>query len=189
METEPDDEALLQGARSGSPEAWSALYRRWVGPVYNFVFWRVGSRREVAEEVVQDCFLEAFRSLEGFRGESQFHTWLCGIARRKLADRRRKEGPVSRSLSSADPAVARMIEYLEGRQPLPQDALEREEVRSMISGCLAALPPRWQALLTGKYVENLPAGDLARREGMTETSVNSAQIGRASCRERVYVLV
>src|SRR5947209_1589252 len=68
--------------------------------------WKAGDQRAAAllverhaaararfdvEEVVQDTFVRAFASLDGFRGESSLRTWLFTIARRLLLDRRRAE--------------------------------------------------------------------------------------------------
>ncbi|MBI4229295.1 MAG: sigma-70 family RNA polymerase sigma factor [Planctomycetes bacterium] len=170
---EPEDGDLIRCAQAGNREAAGALCRRYASPLYNFVFWRADGRREEAEEIVQETCLDALRSLRTFRGEAAFFTWLCAIARRRLAGRSRRNA-ASRALFRADPDIERLVGYLEGREPLPHEALEREEVRGVISGCLAALPPRWQALLKGKYVDGRSAEDLARENGEGATAVHSA---------------
>src|SRR5205823_2137128 len=92
------DLELLAGAAEGRGDAVRTLLDE-AGPVvYGFVFARVGGQADVAEDIVQDTFVEAMRSASGFRGEAALTTWLCTIARRRLArhyDRERREAVVS----------------------------------------------------------------------------------------------
>ena len=56
------------------------------GPVvYGYLFARVGGDEAAAEDLLQETLLEAVRGAPAFRGESAVSTWLCAIARRRLA--------------------------------------------------------------------------------------------------------
>jgi len=84
---EPEDDALIARWRSGDERAATLLVERHATAVARFVA-ALGERREV-EEVVQDTFVRAFASLDGFRGESSLRTWLFTIARNLVRDRAR----------------------------------------------------------------------------------------------------
>jgi RNA polymerase sigma-70 factor, ECF subfamily len=75
----PEVTALVEGARRGEPAAFRELFRLHVGRVHRVVYRLVGPSADL-DDLVQTVFVEAFRSLPGFRGESLFSTWLGRIA-------------------------------------------------------------------------------------------------------------
>src|SRR6476660_1905334 len=83
------DSELIARWKSGDERAASALVARHASALARFAVAQ-GERNEV-DELVQDTFVRAFNSLDGFRGESSFRTWLFTIERRLLLDRRRAE--------------------------------------------------------------------------------------------------
>src|SRR3569832_1986262 len=86
-ELAPADAALIARWRCGDQRAATALVDRHAQAVARFVA-SLGDRDEV-EEVVHDTFVRAVGSLDTFRGESSFRTWLLTIARNLLRDRLR----------------------------------------------------------------------------------------------------
>ncbi len=74
-----DQRALVERARRGDASAHRALYETHVEPIYRLAF-RLTGVEHLAREVTQNTFVRAFASLEGFRGESAFGTWLHSIA-------------------------------------------------------------------------------------------------------------
>src|SRR5690348_13223025 len=83
------DSELIARWKSGDERAASALVARHASALARFAV-STGERNEV-DELVQDTFVRAFNSIDGFRGESSFRTWLFTIERRLLLDRRRAE--------------------------------------------------------------------------------------------------
>lgn len=73
------DESLVSLARDGDLEAFGLLIRRHQSFVFGVAL-RVVKNRTTAEDVAQDTFLRAFKSLDGFRGDSQVRSWLYRIA-------------------------------------------------------------------------------------------------------------
>lgn len=73
------DASLLARARAGESEAFRVLVERYAPRVFNVIL-RMAGDGVVAEDLLQDSLLKAYRSLPGFRGESSFHTWLHRIA-------------------------------------------------------------------------------------------------------------
>jgi len=89
MASRSDDE-LVAAARAGDVESFGDLYERYRGPVFAFALSCLG-RREDAEDVVQDTFCRAWRSIAGFRGEARFLTWLVRIAANACAEHARRD--------------------------------------------------------------------------------------------------
>jgi len=87
-----DDTALILAARR-NPEAFAALYDRYVQSVYRYLYGRVGSAQE-AEELTAQTFLAAIESLPRYDHRGYFSAWLFSIARRKAADFFRRREPL-----------------------------------------------------------------------------------------------
>lgn len=69
----------VERARAGDEAAFSALVREFHSNVWRFILKSVHNPQD-AEELTQETFISAWRSLQTFRGESKFSTWLLGIA-------------------------------------------------------------------------------------------------------------
>src|SRR5215467_5205099 len=93
--SEPGDEALAALAAAGDHSAFEAIVARYQARVFRLVC-RLTSDTD-APDVLQETFLQVYRHLPSFRGESQFGTWLYRIASnaalmyRRAATRRRTE--------------------------------------------------------------------------------------------------
>ena len=82
------DEHLIQQFVQGDLQAFDILYNRYVKSVYTRVHY--GIPEMDVEDVTQDIFLAAIRSLPSFRGEAQFSTWLHRLTKNKIAEYYRK---------------------------------------------------------------------------------------------------
>ena len=119
--------ALLQRARAGEREATQILVGRHRDRVLNLAFTLLGDRAE-AEDAAQEIFLRAFGKLPGFRGESEFSTWLYRLALNFCLEKRRVQ--------------ARRDELLEGCQVSPSESenvARRVEMRQQLHCALDAL--------------------------------------------------
>lgn len=85
---ELNDLELVRLAQAGDTEAFGELVERNRRAVFRAALAAVGSATE-ADDVAQEAFVTAWRKLSGFRGESQFRTWLLSITWRKAIDRRK----------------------------------------------------------------------------------------------------
>jgi RNA polymerase sigma factor (sigma-70 family) len=79
MHAETDDIALIQQVLQGQTNAYAVLVDRYQNYVFTLVLRYVKSRED-AEEVAQDVFVKAFRSLSAFKGTAKFSTWLYTVA-------------------------------------------------------------------------------------------------------------
>jgi RNA polymerase sigma-70 factor, ECF subfamily len=83
---DPDVVALVDRARDGDAQAFAALYERYVDQVFAYVHRRVG-HRQLAEDLVGDVFLRAFRRLSTFEWQGvDLGAWLVTIARNRVHD-------------------------------------------------------------------------------------------------------
>jgi RNA polymerase sigma-70 factor (ECF subfamily) len=90
-EKSKEEEAeIVTRARTGDTEALEALFASWRKPLFAFVY-RMVTQREDAEDLTQEVWLRCLRGLASFRGDSQFKTWLFGIATHACLDHLRKK--------------------------------------------------------------------------------------------------
>ena len=88
-----DDRRLISDCRAGNASAFGELVRRYQDRLFNAVL-RVVDQPEDAADVIQDAFLNAYQSLNSFKGDSEFFTWLYRIAFNAAISLRRKRKAV-----------------------------------------------------------------------------------------------
>jgi RNA polymerase sigma-70 factor (ECF subfamily) len=84
-----NDQALISRARAGDLAALENVYRAFEGPVYSLAR-RLCRSREDAEDIVQETFIEIFRSIHRFRGDGPLAAWIKKVAASKALMRLRK---------------------------------------------------------------------------------------------------
>jgi RNA polymerase sigma-70 factor, ECF subfamily len=127
---EPDAELVKRACR-GDMGAFEDLYRLHVGRVYGLCL-RMTGQPESAEDLTQDTFVSAWRSLPGYEGRSRFSTWLHRIAvNAVLAQRRSPQG--RNEISMTDDAGEQMD--FEAQPPMA------EAMPIDVERAIAALPP------------------------------------------------
>lgn len=139
-----DDVALAQRAAAGDRVAQRDLFQRVKVSVHHTLFRILGANREL-EDLLQDAFLEIFRALPSFRGESSLGRWCQTIATRTayLAISKRKPAPVDldlveEALADNDPDAARVAHARQAAHRL-YAALDRLDPKQRIAFALAVI--------------------------------------------------
>src|ERR1700722_6230104 len=83
------DAVLVTASRSGDRRAFGQIVRKYQAMVSGLVYAACGDLHR-SEDVAQETFISAWKSLSGLRDSAKLPSWLCQIARRRLADRSRK---------------------------------------------------------------------------------------------------
>jgi RNA polymerase sigma-70 factor (ECF subfamily) len=152
------------------------LYRDHVDRIYRFAQ-RLCGQVEDAQDLVQDTFLNAYRGLEGFRGDAQVSTWLYRIAARAcLRLRRKRKGEPARELS-----LDEFIPTSEGEFRLqlptdglsPEEALENKELKRALHQAIQKLPNKYRVVLVLRDMEGLTAKEVGTIMGLNERAVKS----------------
>jgi RNA polymerase sigma-70 factor (ECF subfamily) len=141
---EVTDLELVRLAQAGDTDAFGELVERNRRAVFRAALAAVGSTTE-ADDVAQEAFVTAWRKLSGFRGESQFRTWLLSITWRKAIDRRKSVGRWLKlaATSSRDEAGENMFDIVEQVPSLertPEAALESQQLQRDIRRLIRTLP-------------------------------------------------
>ena len=159
----------------GDREAAERLFERHVDTLYEFVHYRAGGDRGITEAVTQETLLTAYETLAAFEGRSSLHTWLCGIARNKIREHRRRRQPkrIEDVLADSDADIDAILAGIE-REPLPDWVLEQEETAELVGATLSSLSPEYREALVGKYVDGLSVAQLGERAGKSEKAAESS---------------
>jgi RNA polymerase sigma-70 factor (ECF subfamily) len=175
----PEEAVLLSAAASGDQAAVRWLLDEVAPVVYGFVFARVGGVQGVAEDLLQETLLEAVRSASGFRGEAAVSTWMCAIARRRLAryyEAERRAEVARQSLRLVEGGAA-------DEEAAVADIVERQDE---VVRALGRLPALQRQVLVLKYIEGLPVQDIAAQVGRSRVQVQSLlQRGRDGLRRQL----
>ena len=155
---EETDRDLIDRWMTGDPRAASLLVSRHADALARFA--ASSGEREGIEELVQDTFVRAFGSLESFRGESSFRTWLFTIERRLMLDRRRSEKRTRATVpvQAGDAAT----EYT------ALDTLIADEAQSRVRMAIDSLSPMQREVFTLRVEQGLSYRDIAEVVGSTE---------------------
>jgi RNA polymerase sigma-70 factor (ECF subfamily) len=156
--------------------AFRDWYERALPYVFGFVLDRCG-RPELAEELTQDTFVEVVRGRGRFDGNADPLTWVCAIARHRLADHFRRLDRSERRrvrLTTSDPSEA------------PTHDLEADDAREAVRRILRSLPVLQCAALVFHYLDELPVREVAALLGRSESAVESLLARGRESFKRLY---
>ncbi|MDX2030923.1 MAG: sigma-70 family RNA polymerase sigma factor [Blastocatellia bacterium] len=125
---------VVDRARRGDEEAFHLIFNRYGRPVLSFINNFV-QNRELAEELAQETFVRAYRSLGGLRDDLRLSTWLFGIARNVVRESARQLRKDERKVGLDEPESLR----LESKGILPEGAMLDRELTEAIQKALLAL--------------------------------------------------
>ena len=152
------DSELIAAWKAGNQQAATELVERHASALARFAV-SCGAREDI-DELVQDTFVRAFASLDGFRGDSGFRTWLFSIERRLLLDRRRAERRRPAAVELTDDAAATEYGALDG--------VVAGETRDQVWQAIGRLTPTQREVFVLRVTEGLSYKEIAEAVGTTE---------------------
>lgn len=176
MDTKTPDNELIQLVLQGQTAAYAELVERYQNFVFTIVL-RYISSREDAEEVSQDIFVKAFRSLADFKGASKFSTWLYTIVTTSCLTFLRKKKLDVRSLD--DERVFAAADTVDSGMRANQ--IEQKNRVQMVNEAIKMLSPDDAQILTLFYKGEQTLEEIAKIMGKEPNAVK-VQLHRARTR-------
>jgi RNA polymerase sigma-70 factor (ECF subfamily) len=171
-----EDARDVQRVLAGEINVFERIVRRWQGPIINLAY-RFCRERGLAEEIAQDVFLKAFRSLASWRQESRFSTWLYALALNLCRSRMRKWRPDLRSLEDAG-------EIVDPDQP--EDHYERVEESEIVRCLVLQLPRKYREAIVMFYFHEMNLTEAAATLKIPEGTLKARlHRGRALLRRKI----
>lgn len=178
---------LVQRAKQGDEESFAALVEQNQGRIYNLAL-RMTGNPDDALELSQEAFLNAWKGLGKFQGDSSFATWLYRLTSNVCIDflrREKRRNALSMTVSLDDEEEARQAELPDERYS-PHVEAERRERRETLRAGLASLSEERRRVLILRELEGLSYGEIAQVLKLEEGTVKS-RIARARLALRNYL--
>ena len=173
------DLELAARCRAGDTDAFEELYRQHARRLYSLVVRMIGSAQD-AEDLLQEVFLQAYRKLPGFRGESTLGTWLYRLTMNHCLDHLRgRQAKMSRATASID---EESVDEPAAPDPVVPSAISRMDLERAIE----ALPPGSKAAFLLHDVEGFEHQEIAAILGISE-GTSKSQVHKARMKLRVLL--
>ncbi len=159
------DKYYIEKVLAGNVNAFSCLVEVHKDKAFNLAF-RICGNREEAEEVAQDAFLKAYRSLSDFRMQSSFATWLYRIVYNTAVSLvRTRKGKVL----SLEEFPADAVDFLSVSGN--EEEAVAEYRNALINFALQKLPEDERGLITLYYYNELPADEISKITGISKNNL------------------
>jgi len=153
------DAALLAGCAQGDAAALASIFDRYATDIHRFLSRLAGVDGDVADDLLQDTFLQVPRAARRFEGRSSARTWLFAIAANVA---RRHVRTDSRRHRAMDNAANRPCAPVPG----PSDLVNRAELSRLLADAIARLPHKLRVVFIMCEVEEIKGVDAARALGL-----------------------
>ena len=175
-----DVDKLVKRAQSGDDEAFSSLVEIFEKFVYNTALRYLSAAAqptEAADDIAQNTFIKAWRSLSSFRGECLFSTWLFRIAANSARDYiRHKNRHQTVSLTSSEEDDDDNKEWdvpVTSGDTVPESSLEKKELILCVRRAIEQLPEDQRAVVVMRDIHELPYKTIADTLGIELGTVKS----------------
>ncbi len=179
-----------------NPDKWVSNY---ADILYAYALPRV-SDTVVAEDLVQETFLSAWRARDNYKGEASEKNWLFTILKNKIIDHYRKKGKdIVQSMS--DSAITERFfdeadHWTQDDKPLDwgidyQQGPETKEFYSILESCRKKLQKLQQSVFAMKYLDDLDATEICKALGITSSNywvlIHRAKLQLRACLEKNWI--
>lgn len=155
------DSELVEHHLGGDPDAFQALLSRYTGPLYRFVL-RLCGDAALAEDLVQESFIKAWKNLPSFETQRSFKSWIFTIARNTAFDALKKKKAIPFSVLDEQSAMEDSFQdHIEDDRPLPPELLEHKDRALLIEKALQELPVQTRTILLLHEAEDLTFQEIA----------------------------
>ena len=162
------DEDLVGRARNGQRAAFEELVRRTSRLVFAHLYLETGDTHQ-AEDLVQETYLLAFRSLSSLTKPQEFRAWLLRIAQNAAIDAARRALRKKRSGPSTPNSNA--LEEVPSPVLRPEEQAEQREMRDRVLAVLRSLPDEYRLPLTLRYIADADYDAIGKQLGLSNGSL------------------
>ncbi|HAE18085.1 MAG TPA: RNA polymerase subunit sigma-24 [Verrucomicrobiales bacterium] len=168
------DEVLVARAQSGDTSAFDQLVIRYSPRLYGMIY-HMTSNKEDANDLTQDVFAKAYRSLRRFRGRSSFYTWIYAIGTNMTLNFLKKRNRrAAWSLDNLDSGIQNdeaMVDLAHAANPRHQSDLN--ELQKKLNEALQSLSNRHRAVVTMFDIQGIPHAEISKILKVSEGTVRS----------------
>jgi len=169
----PDVE-LVARTQEGDARAFDELVVKYTPRLYGLVY-NMTANHEDANDLLQEVFAKAFRSINGFRGKSSFYTWIHSIAVNMTINFLKKRGRrFQMSLDDVDLNIQNDKEFIElTARSSPVREADLGELQQKLNEAMLKLSPEHRAVVTMFDIQGMPHAEISKILGVSEGTIRS----------------
>jgi RNA polymerase sigma-70 factor (ECF subfamily) len=161
------DEALVSKSQGGDRSAFEELVRRTARLLFARLYLETGDVHR-AEDLAQETFLIAWRSIGQVTDAKGFRTWLLAIGHTVVIDAARRDSRKKRAGKRQNSAI---LDALPANDPSPPEAAQQQETRQKVLSMLRSLPEEYRMPLTLRYIAGADYESIGQQLGLTNGSL------------------
>jgi len=158
------DQEIIDSVKRGNDSDYSIIVDKYKNKAFSMLK-RMLKNEFDAEEVLQDCFLKAYKSLNAFKGEAKFSTWFYRIvyntALTRLSSQKRK---TESEMTSVEDHFNLESQYV-------ADEIEKKDLSKFVQETITKLPERYSAVITMFYLNEMTIEEISGVMGITVSNV------------------
>lgn len=164
---------------------------------------------QLAEDLVQETFLSAFKAKDGFKGNSSEKTWLTTILNNKIIDEYRKRGRINNMASYIDETEASFTKafFDHGHDVIPHwlaetapadwgasadKKINQQEFQNVLDHCIKKMPDKLSVIFIAKFVDQAETENICKDFGISSSNywviIHRAKVLIRSCLEKNWFL-
>jgi len=158
------DQEIIDSVRKGNSFDYSILVDRYKNKAFSMLRRMLKNEFE-AEEVLQDCFLKAYKSLHNFKGKSKFSTWFYRIVYNTALTR------LSLQKRKTESEMTSVEEHFNLESEHSSDEIEKTDVNNLLQKTISKLPEKHSAIITMFYLNEMTIGEISEVMGISMSNV------------------
>ncbi len=169
-----EDKELVKRAQDGDTEAFDELVTKHSPKLYGLVY-NMTSNHEDTNDLLQDIFAKAYRSLKRFEGKSTFYTWIYSISVNMTLNFLKKRGRQRKvSLDDVDQNIQNDVDFIESTSKTdPVKEVNIRELQERLNGAMQQLSDDHRAVVTMFDIMGMPHNEIAKILGVSPGTVRS----------------
>lgn len=159
-----NDDQLLTNVIAGKPRAFELLVDNYKNYVYSILIALLKNKME-AEEAAQDTFIKVYKSLDSYKSESKFSSWLYAIAYRTGLDylRKRKHTEEINEVTQNN--------IITDKSDSPSSITEKKDLNSFLHKAIDQLPPKDAFVVKLFYLNQMQVSELEKVTGLSKSNI------------------
>ncbi|MFA5742680.1 MAG: RNA polymerase sigma factor [Candidatus Paceibacterota bacterium] len=157
---ESSDLDLIEQYLKGNEKALEFLIKKYLKPVYGFVFRYTGNAAD-ADDIAQETFVKAWRSIKKFDQEKSFKTWIFTIAKNTAIDFFKKRKTIPFSNFEDENGYNFIADNLASQSLSPAQEAEKKETAGFVSSAISQLSSNYQKIISLRHDKDLTFQEIA----------------------------
>ena len=153
---------LIRRSQKGDTEAFGRLVEKYQNRIYGYIYHLIGNKTD-AEDITQEVFIKAYRSIKRFNLKSSFYTWLYRIAHNLVVDKIRHNKIAFLPIESpSDPKQESLLQHTPDHSSPVEESVIKEQIRKSILENINKLQIEYKSVIILRYIQGRSYVEIAK---------------------------